>query len=120
VTRLTNSADENIVNRLSPLQRAILEILQSVPGPGDDVDEYGRTYIGHMPTTGDIIDKLGRPRDGKSYASVSRSLDRLMRSGLVVGAYAEICIRGKGRRYALAAACETSKLNPAERTNVSQ
>jgi hypothetical protein len=93
----------DIVNRLSPLQRAIVEILQRMPGPGADVDEDGCVYMGHLPFTGDIIDMLGRPRDRKSYASVSRSLGRLVSTGLVECSQAWFH-RGKGFRYWLAGA----------------
>lgn len=88
--------DQNVVNRLSPLQRQILDVMR-------DRQAYRpRTeYIGNLPRTGQIIDALDRPRTPSSYASVSRALARLEKAGLVVSYLASMATQGKGRAYAL-------------------
>jgi DNA-binding MarR family transcriptional regulator len=84
----------DIINRppLSPMQREILAVLQPAPG--------GSSLRG-MPGTGEIITAIGRQRDPKHFASVSRSLARLVKAGLVVAWHAELCLPGRGSRYAL-------------------
>jgi DNA-binding MarR family transcriptional regulator len=57
--------------------------------------------IGHLPTTGGVIQAIGGQRDRVSYASVSRSLGRLNRAGLVDSYLSEVAIRGRGYRYAI-------------------
>ena len=81
---------------LSQLQRAILELLPLGP-------EQGRgDYIGHLPTSGAILDALGRPRDNAGYAAVSKALARLEQRGLVISYRAQVALRGKALRYARA------------------
>lgn len=90
--------DQNIDNHLSALQTDILDFLKSEgatgPRPGG--------YIAHLPTTGRIVDGVGRDRDKAGFASVSRALDRLRKRGFVVAFQSVMHIRGKGFRYALA------------------
>lgn len=87
---------KNIDNRrTSDLQRQILHHLETVQGPSGG-------YIGHLPRTGDLVDAVGRQRGKAGFASVSRALSRLCRDGLVERYVAEVCIRGRGYRYALA------------------
>jgi len=95
-----NVPHPNIDNRLSALQADILDYLKSEgaagPRPGN--------LIGHLPTTGQIVDGIGRDRDKAGFASVSRALDRLQKRGYVVAYRSEVPIRGKGFRYSLAGA----------------
>ena len=81
-------------NRLSPLQ---LDILQHLGTFGEVKD--GR--IGHLPRTGDIVDALGRPRTNSAFASVSRSLARLRKLGLVDAYLPSIQTRGSGAHWSL-------------------
>lgn len=91
---VNNVEGQNIVNRLSPLQRDILAILTERKAlPCGD-------YIGHLPRTGQIIDALERDRNAASYASISRALSRLEKAGLVC-AYRGMFSRGKGYAYGL-------------------
>jgi hypothetical protein len=87
----------NGVNRLSPLQSDIIDYLNKVGQAKGD-------YIGHLPTTGDIIVGIGKAKVGATCAAVSRSLSRLCRSGFVVAYSSGICTQGRGFRYALAPA----------------
>ena len=86
---------------LSRLQCAILESLPA--GNTFHHDEYGHAHIGHLPTTGDILEALGRNRTKANYAAVSKALRRLEERGLVVSFDTVIWNRGKGRRYATSA-----------------
>lgn len=88
--------NRNIDNRLSPLQLEILCYLSSIQAHGC-ID--GR--IGHLPRTGAVVEGVGRHKDKAGYASVSRSLKRLMQSGHIAGYYSQLCTRGKGMHYAL-------------------
>ena len=89
---------QNIDNRLSALQSDILDFLRSDdatgPRPGG--------YIAHLPTTGAIVDGVGRDRDKAGFASVSRALARLCERELVVAYRSAMAIRSKGFRYSLA------------------
>jgi hypothetical protein len=92
---------KNNLNRgwFSALQVAILEHLATI-GPARPRGD-GMYYVGHWPTTGAIAVAVGRPKDNTSMVSVSRSLDRLCRAGLVVAAWTEVALAGRGRRYGL-------------------
>ena len=85
---------DNIFNRLSPMQREIMDYLANFDGPIGN-------RIGHLPRTGDIIDGIGRARTNASFAAVSRSLARLHANGLVDAYHAELCTRGNGARWSL-------------------
>jgi len=89
-------ARADLVNRLSPMQRAIINALDPMPEPAG-----GYISLKGMPTTGGVIERIGRLREPKSYASVSRSLERLVRAGLVEACSGQLCIQGRGFRYAL-------------------
>jgi hypothetical protein len=85
------------VNRLlSQQQAAILEIL-ATKGPVTD-----QTHYFDMMRTGAIIDALGRPRTKAAFASVSRSLNRLYRAGLIVACYCNFSTVGDGLAYGAA------------------
>ena len=86
---------------LSQLQCAILEVLAEVPASPKPTDQYGARYIGHLPTTGDILTALGRERDNANYAAVSKALARLGKRGLVEAFGSQISTQGKGHRYSL-------------------
>ena len=93
-----NISHENIDNRSSQMQAAILEILadrRAVPPTS--------SFIGDLPRTGDIVDALGRSRDKAGYASVSRSLKRLWKAGKVQAYSSILCARGNGYRWSLTA-----------------
>lgn len=85
---------QNLDNRLSTMQVALLANLRSA---GQPIGEK----IGHLPRTGDMVDALGLPRDKKSYASISRSLDRLRKAGMVVAYSPSIATRGNGNHWAV-------------------
>lgn len=86
--------NRNIDNRLSPLQRQILDYLAHVGQPIGD-------RIGHLPRTGDVVDAVGRPRDKGNFASVSRALRRLCAAGLVNAYVPALRTRGKGLHWSL-------------------
>lgn len=97
--RLANDQICQFANRgLSQLQLAILEYLSTTPAC--DVREGAVSMIG-WPRTGEIIDALGRRRDKKGFASVSRSLTRLAKADLIVCGYSQFSTRGGGAFYAL-------------------
>jgi len=87
---------QNFTNRhtISPVQHQILNLLAAAGQPVGD-------RIGHLPRTGDIVDALGLPRTKSAFASVSRSLSRLVTAGKVIGYEPSITTRGKGRHYGL-------------------
>jgi DNA-binding MarR family transcriptional regulator len=87
---VNNIPDENIINRLSPMQLDILNVFPK--------DDGTRATI---MTTGKIIDQIGRNRDGNAYASVSRSLDRLVKLGLLAAWTTQLCRPGRGYIYRL-------------------
>jgi DNA-binding MarR family transcriptional regulator len=90
-------------NRLSQLQKDILTFLATVPSPSlETLDEHSRIYIAALPTTGRVIEALGRERSAANYAIVSRALARLEQRGLIQGWRSELLVVGKGRRYCLA------------------
>lgn len=95
---VNNIPNQNSFNRLSKRQRAILAYLDERCAfrPLDE-------RIGHLPRTGQIIDGLDLDRTPTNYASVSRSLERLRKAGLVEAYSPSICTQGKGWHYALAA-----------------
>lgn len=98
MTPVIKVSHENIDNRSSQMQAAILEILadrRAFPPSS--------SFIGDLPRTGDIVDALGRDRDKAGYASVSRSLNRLWKAGKVHAYSATLYIKGKGYRWSLAA-----------------
>ena len=87
---------------ISRLQRDILQVLQAVPeNLRPNGDAWGHSYIGHLPTTGDIIEALGRSRENKNYAAVSKALMRLEARGLLSSYGSIVRLRGDARRYAL-------------------
>jgi hypothetical protein len=81
-----------INRRLSPMQRAIIGVLNV---------SVKEAFPRGMHSTGQVIAAIGRQPDSKSYASVSRSLDRLARAGLVEIWHAHCRLQGSGYRYAL-------------------
>jgi hypothetical protein len=87
---VSNVPDGNLINRLSPMQWAILDAF-----PLDD-----GTHATVM-VTGEVIDKIGRKRERTAYASVSRSLDRLVKVGLLQLWAAQVSRQGKGYLYTL-------------------
>lgn len=93
-----NISHENVDNRTSQMQAAILEILAS-----RGANPPATSFIGNLPRTGDIVDALGRPRDKTSYAAVSRSLKRLWMAGKVNAHSPSIATQGMGYRWSLAA-----------------
>jgi hypothetical protein len=89
------STKGGVDNRFA-MQRAILAYLATVGQP-DSFDSMVR-----LPRTGDVVDALGYPRNKASFASVSRSLNRLWNKGEVLRYYdRERCTRGKGGYYCL-------------------
>ncbi len=86
--------NQNVVSRLSRVQRGILAYLATTPQPSG-------SHIGNLPRTGDIIEALGGERTASKYAIVSKSLRRLEERGLVCVYSSEMAIQGKGYRYAL-------------------
>ena len=85
----------NVVSRLSRVQKDILAFLATVPPPStEDLTAW--------PTTGDVIEAIGRERNNSNYASVSRALARLADRGLVEAWSSFGHIQGKGHRYRLA------------------
>jgi hypothetical protein len=99
--QVKNVPDSDNLNRrqLSALQIAILSHLATI-GPARPNGD-GTHHVGHWPTTGAIAVAVGRVKDNAGMASVSRSLDRLCRAGLVVPARTEVALAGRGRRYGL-------------------
>jgi hypothetical protein len=91
---VSNIHNADLDNRFV-MQQAILAYLATVGQPRG-------SHIGHLPRTGDIVDALGYPRDKSGFASVSRSLARLCKSGKVHAYYAQLVTRGKGAHYCLA------------------
>ncbi|MCD2183316.1 hypothetical protein [Rhizobium sp. GN54] len=89
-----NVPERKVDNRLSEMQVNILSVMRAFPAPTG-------CKIGHLPTTGDIVDALGLPRNKATFASVSRSLARLDRAGKLASWQAEISIRGRGNRWSL-------------------
>jgi len=87
---------QNIVSRLSKMQRQILAYLATTPQPVG-----GR--IGALPRTGNIIDALCLARTESNYAVVSRALKRLEERGLVSSYSSIMAARGCGLAYALTA-----------------
>ena len=84
---------------LSQLQTAILMVLDAAPHSDRGPDRYGAQYIGHMPTTGEIMDALGRPKNNTNYAAVSKALRRLEARGLITSYRAQARLRGNALRY---------------------
>lgn len=91
---VNNVANPNVVNRR---QAAILEVLESLGAHGLEGER-----LNHLPTTGGIIDALGLPRDATSYASVSRSLRRMHKAGLVDEYLPQVRAPGSASFWALA------------------
>jgi hypothetical protein len=89
---------QNIVSRLSGVQKEILSYLATTPQPEVLGDGY---RIHHLPRTGNIIDALGRPRTSSNYTAISKALKRLEERGLVSSYQSEAAHRGKGLAYAL-------------------
>lgn len=85
---------DNVFNRLSPMQREIMDYLANFDGPIGN-------RIGHLPRTGDIIDGIGRARTNASFAAVSRSLSRLRAAGLIDAYDTELRTRGDGSHWSL-------------------
>jgi hypothetical protein len=85
--------DDNIVNRRGQAEAILAFLKKFAPVTGD--------YIGHLPTTGDIVDAIGRERNNASFASVSRTLRRLEAAGKIAAYQSTLCIIGKGYRYGL-------------------
>jgi len=80
---------------LSRQQVAIIEVLRSHPRPRPDQRSHG------LPTTGEIIDALGLERSAQNYASVSRTLARLVERGEVLLWQGELYRAGRGYGYSL-------------------
>ena len=94
---------QNVVNRLSRLQKDILTFLATVSPPSMETpDEYGRVSLAVLPTTGAVIEAVGRERNPANYAIVSRALVRLVERGLVQAWSGELLTQGKGHHYCLA------------------
>jgi len=91
---------ENIISRLSKLQKEILAHLVTAPQPVPRGDGLLTAY--HLPRTGDIIDALGRERTAANFAAVSKAMLRLQGRGLINSYQAVVCHwRGKGSGYAI-------------------
>ncbi len=94
MTEAIKLPDQNIDNRLSEMQAAIVAYLETFPGPIGD-------RIGHLPRTGDVVDAIGFPRTKAAFASVSRSLSRLAQAGKVSAYSPSISTRGNGVHWCL-------------------
>ena len=58
---------QNVVKRLSRLQKDILTFLATVPPPSMETpDEYGRVSLAVLPTTGAVIEAIGRERNPRT------------------------------------------------------
>ncbi|WP_445222164.1 hypothetical protein ACKWRH_21100 [Bradyrhizobium sp. Pa8] len=101
MTETTNKIQhENLVSRLSKMQKEIISYLFTAPQPTPHPS--GGLTVYHLPRTGDIIDALGRERTAANFAAVSKALLRLEKRGLIYSYRAELCYwRGKGSGYAL-------------------
>ena len=86
---VNNIPEQNIVNRLSKLQRGILSVL-----PDADAHAIG---------SGEILRRLDAPVNACTRASVSRALRRLAERGLVLVLVTELCRPGRGYLYRRAA-----------------
>lgn len=86
---------------LSRLQCAILDVLKAVKPSPCTPDQWGAEYIGHLPTSGQILEALGRDRTNANYAAVSKALRRLEERRLIVSHRSQLWLRGKALRYAL-------------------
>jgi len=102
--------DQNFVNRPAKvpagngkpsgdIRAAILAYLTAI-GPAK-LNGDGFWNVKGLPSTGDVIDALGRDRTPANYASVSRSLSRMQSKGLIVG-YEVLFSVGKGYRWGIA------------------
>ena len=100
-----NISMQNIVSRLSKLQREIVTFLATRPEPRFHRDAYDRDMMDlrEVPTPSEMIDALGRERNPSNYAVVSRALQRLQRRGLVARGSSEVPSAGRGYRYWLTA-----------------
>lgn len=85
---------QNAGNRLSEMQLAILAYMIAFPAPST-------SKIGHLPTTGEVIDGLGLQRNKITFASVSRSLSRLEKSGRLFSWVGELRSQGGGFRWSM-------------------
>jgi hypothetical protein len=85
---------QNIVNRTNARRSDILDALDNLGALG-----ARGNFIGHLPSTGDVIDAMGLARDATTFASVSRSLRRMAVAGLIREWRATLCHRGKGARW---------------------
>lgn len=74
---------------LSDLQKEIIEAIRRW-GDGSP-----------PPTTGDILDMLGRTRTRSNYATTSKALDRLYRRKIVTCSQGDLYRPGKGLGYHL-------------------
>jgi DNA-binding MarR family transcriptional regulator len=84
---------------LSPLQRAILEVLEAFPSleatlAGDKIDLSGWAY------PRDIMNRMGMEGTASQRAAVSRALARLQARGLVARFHGEVAAVGRSGRYA--------------------
>lgn len=91
--KVINVPHQDIDNRLSGVQIRIVEILSGLQKPTD--------CIGHLPTTGEMVERLGLPRTRSNVASVARSLSRLQRIGILAAWRGEIYMPGKAFRWSL-------------------
>lgn len=94
-----NIQHENLISRLSKVQKEILAYLVTTPQPIPHGDDTITVY--HLPRTGDVIDALGRKRTPSNYAVVSRALSRLRARGLIFSYCGFLCWRGQGNGYAV-------------------
>jgi hypothetical protein len=83
------------------IQQRILAYLATIEQPKPNAD--GSLYIGGLSRTGDVVNALGLPRNKSSFASVSRSLARLCKTGKVDAYLGGMCTQGKGAFYCLSA-----------------
>lgn len=105
-----NIQQENLISRLSKVQKEILAHLVTAAQPLDQPNEYGTYDTRNVPRTGDIIDTLGRERTPSNYAVVSRALRRLQARGLINVFHSSVFYsQGKGCAYSI---------NPHARVNV--
>lgn len=93
------SENGNRFNRVNERQRAILDAL---PAAGDCKPLPNGELVQDTATTGAVLDALCLPRTPANYASVSRSLDRLARRGLVDAWRPGLRRQGRGYLYARA------------------
>jgi hypothetical protein len=97
-----NIPHENLISRLSKVQKEILAYLITAPQPLHEPNEYGTYNTTYVPRTGDIISALGRKRTPSNYAVVSRALRRLQARGLINVFHSAVFYRqGKGCAYAV-------------------